>query len=220
MNDEIRENRRIFKSDKGITLLELIIVIAIMAVIVGVATPMFLSHLNKSRRSRDLVTAERIATASYVAFACNSDAFDAYEKWEGLSANVSATYNGVTETYKVYLVAANEDQYKSKKIPNCFHWTVALLGDEKGTKGFYGTINDELGLSRTSPNDGINPRFKIKRSGKIPGTSKNFSNVDVWRICKNAKTGQLEIWAADHNRYGGYPCYRLWPNPDDAYTKK
>ncbi len=140
-----------------------------MAVLVGVITPILVKNVNKSRRAKDLVTAERISTACYVALATNSDAFDKWEKWEGLKTTVSATYNGTEEKYDVYLVVANEDQLKT---------------------------------------------------AKIPGKNINFSNVDTWRICKRVDNGQPEVWTADHNRYGGYPCFRLWPNPDDEYTKK
>ena len=207
-------------NNAGITLLEIIIVVAIIAVLVGVITPMLIKNVNKSRRSKDLWTAERIATSCYVAFAANEDAFDKWEKWNKMSTEVTATYNGVTEKYKVYLVVANEDQRKTAKIPNCFHGTVAEFGKSNGTTGFYGTLNSELGVSTTNHNNSLVPQFKIKRSGKIPDRDKYFSNVDTWRICKRVDNGQLEVWTADHNKYGGYPCFRLWPNPDDEYTKK
>ena len=207
-------------NNAGLTLMEVIIAVAIMAVLVGVITPILVKNVNKSRRSRDLVTAERISTACYVALATNSDAFDKWEKWEGLNTKVSATYNGVTETYNVYLVVANEDQLKSANIPNCFHGTVKEFGKSNGTTGFYGVLNSEMGVSTTNHNSSLVPQYKVKRSGKIPGKDKNFSNVDTWRICKRVDNGQLEVWTADHNRYGGYPCFRLWPNPDDEYTKK
>ena len=207
-------------NNAGLTLMEIIIAVAIMAVLVGVITPILVKNVNKSRRAKDLVTAERISTACYVGLATNSDAFDKWEKWEGLKTTVSATYNGTEEKYDVYLVVANEDQLKTAKIPNCFHGTVSEFGKSNGTTGFYGVLNSEMGVSTKNHNNSLVPQYKVKRSGKIPGKNKNFSNVDTWRICKRVDNGQLEVWTADHNRYGGYPCFRLWPNPDDEYTKK
>jgi Tfp pilus assembly protein PilE len=202
------------KNNKGISLLELIIVVAVMAVLVGVLTPMFVKQVNKSRRSKDLVTAERISTATYLALATNSDAFDAWEKWNKLKETVSVTVDGKTESYSVYLVVSNESNPY-----NCFHGTVKEFGKSDGSTGFYGSLNSELGVSTKAHNSSLVPSYKVKKSGKIPGRDKNFSYVDTWRICKRVDNGQLEIWSADHNKYGGLPCFRVWPNPDDVYTK-
>ena len=124
------------------------------------------------------------------------------------------TVDGVTETYNVYLIVSNESNPY-----NCFHGTVGYFGKSDGSTGFYGSLNSQMGASTKAHNPSLVPSYKIKREGKLPGKNQNFSNVDTWRICKRVDNGQLEVWTADHNRYGGYPCFRLWPNPDDAYTK-
>ena len=56
MKKEIRNN-------KGFSLVELIVVIAIMAVLVGVLAPQFIKYVEKSRQSTDIQTADNIATA-------------------------------------------------------------------------------------------------------------------------------------------------------------
>ena len=48
------------KNNKGFSLVELIIVIAIMAVLVGVLAPQFIKYVEQSRRSRDIQTAQEI----------------------------------------------------------------------------------------------------------------------------------------------------------------
>ncbi len=50
-------------TNKGFSLVELIIVIAIMAVLVGVLAPQFLKYVEQSRRSTDIQNAENIKTA-------------------------------------------------------------------------------------------------------------------------------------------------------------
>lgn len=53
-------------NDKGFSLVELIIVIAIMAVLVVVLAPQYLKYVEKSRNSTDLSNATAIATALQV----------------------------------------------------------------------------------------------------------------------------------------------------------
>ena len=56
-------------NNKGFSLVELIIVIAIMAILVGVLAPQFIKFVEKSRESTDLQNIEEIKTAveTYVA---------------------------------------------------------------------------------------------------------------------------------------------------------
>lgn len=49
--------------NKGFSLVELIIVIAIMAILVGVLAPTFMKYVEQSRRSADISTAEEIRQA-------------------------------------------------------------------------------------------------------------------------------------------------------------
>jgi type IV pilus assembly protein PilA len=51
------------KNNKGFSLVELIIVIAIMAVLVGVLAPQFIKYVEQSRKSRDIQTAQEIREA-------------------------------------------------------------------------------------------------------------------------------------------------------------
>lgn len=50
-------------NNKGFSLVELIVVIAIMAVLVGVAAPTFTKYVEQARRSTDVQNAEAIKTA-------------------------------------------------------------------------------------------------------------------------------------------------------------
>ena len=47
---------RLFKNNKGFSLVELVIVIAIMAILVAILAPQFLSYIEKSRRGKDADT--------------------------------------------------------------------------------------------------------------------------------------------------------------------
>lgn len=53
---------------KGYTLLELVVVIAVMAALIGVITPMFVKYIEKSKQSVDVTNAEAAYSAAMVEF--------------------------------------------------------------------------------------------------------------------------------------------------------
>ena len=57
------------KNNKGFSLVELIVVVAIMAVLVGVLAPQFIKYVEKSRQSTDLQNVEELKNAVEVAVA-------------------------------------------------------------------------------------------------------------------------------------------------------
>lgn len=66
------------KVNKGFSLVELIIVIAIMAILAGALAPQLIKYINKSRLSSDVQTGSAIQSAAQAALA-NEDCYNAAE---------------------------------------------------------------------------------------------------------------------------------------------
>ncbi len=222
-----RNNKK--NTNRGISLIELVIVIAIMGILIGFLTPMFYKYIARSKKSKDVYTADQIARAVNIAFVENPNAYDEFLNWKSgaVKYTVSATTKGVTESYDVYLVVANGD------YPYCFKGATREFKREKGrgdgrsdgSTGFYGVINRELGLSTTEDNGAnIKPKFTDKPEGRganpVPSRpDAPYHDLNCWRIVKRADNGMMEIWAAQNPPFTGYPIYRVWPEPDDIYRK-
>lgn len=84
-----RARKNMKKQDKGFTLVELIIVIAIVAVLVGVLAPQFIKYVERSRQSADITAADAIATALKTT-AVDPGYMDAFNS----CATVTATWTG------------------------------------------------------------------------------------------------------------------------------
>ena len=83
-------------NDKGFSLVELIIVIAIMAVLVVVLAPQYLKYVERSRNSTDVSNATAIVTALQV-YAADPDAKVPLAKGDVIEVTVDSTKGAVTQ---------------------------------------------------------------------------------------------------------------------------
>lgn len=84
-------------NNKGFSLVELIIVIAIMAILVGVLAPQYLKYVEKSRRSADLDQLDSVYTACTTA-ASDADITDAPTSGSPSSGTNPSWYSEVENT--------------------------------------------------------------------------------------------------------------------------
>ncbi len=213
-------------NNKGLTLVELIIVLTIMAVLAGVISVQLIHYINRARKAADIYTADKIASAYLMAAALHPEVYtlmndfrygvNSYNNnqraYGNLKVWVSATVDGVTESYQVVLLVASENTT----------WTGGMSIYQQ--TGFYDTMNAELGLKtgRNAYNPSMVPKYKAKKQGQYSapnGTKTYGESVDRWRIVERIDDGTIEVWSADGTTYGGWPYYRVYPHPDDEYTK-
>lgn len=82
-------------NNKGFSLVELIVVIAIMAVLVGVLAPQFIKYVERSRQSTDIQNIEEVANALQVYFADNESGTGTHEV---ILSTTGATADPTTDT--------------------------------------------------------------------------------------------------------------------------
>ncbi len=112
-------------NNKGFSLVELIIVIAIMAVLIGVLAPQFIKYVERSRESTDLQNVEELKTAVEAWVADSQGASGTATVTVGSGTNASITLAGpaaMTSGVSEYGVTALAQKAKSSKWGS-FTWS-------------------------------------------------------------------------------------------------
>jgi type IV pilus assembly protein PilA len=104
--------------NKGFSLVELIVVVAIMAVLVGILAPAYLSYVEKTRRGTDENTAEEIRHTVEIS-AAEIDVYDQLKNGGTLTFSNNSKIIDVTGTTNISVAKLKEalnDVYADKKF--------------------------------------------------------------------------------------------------------
>ena len=139
------------KNNKGFSLVELIIVIAIMAILAGALAPALIKYINKSRKSTDIQNADSLRTAVQTALS-NPDAQDAAAALTfpaDASANITSTSTNkfYSEIYSVVGNAALKTKYKGGSVAVGTSFWIDLNLASNTVKITAGQNGDELSPS-------------------------------------------------------------------------
>ena len=101
------------KDNKGFSLVELIIVIAIMAVLVGLLAPQYIKYVSNSKVSTDISNAQEVATCFNVAFADGIATATVYSGTGG--SDLDDSLDGISL-----------EQWPIAKYDSSFDWSVTI----------------------------------------------------------------------------------------------
>ena len=122
------------KNNKGFSLVELIVVIAIMAVLVGVLAPQFIKYVERSRISTDIRNMAQIKTA--VEVYCAEDESLSGSLFSSDLSTSSSKEGTVSTTFKTALEEAGLDGTKVKfKSANWSGVNLSVSGGAVTVKG-------------------------------------------------------------------------------------
>ncbi|MBQ8965634.1 type II secretion system protein [Ruminococcus sp.] len=221
MKGNIRDNR------KGFTLIELIVVMAIVGILAMILVPSLMGYVRKAERKADIETARLIGQQVMLHMAEDPDFEASFYCPSGSKADHQVKCAGETYTIRVVARIDGSAKCKSTNNPNRgkgfdfvateYEYVRQVLNDDKNL--IVGGSDGVILPMRSSSYEAGTDR-NTDSSPKDNGT--DASHTDRWLIVHrksaNNARGTVEVWAGDSwGKWANGPRVRLWPNPPSYY---
>jgi len=194
-------------NQKGFTLIELIVVIAIIGVLAGILIPSLIGYIRKARRISDLSSARVIAEDLQMALATDDEIFNEFfcqvsgygRAGKGSGINGDWAKRGVP--YK-FVFVARLDGTKSGLNKDEKNWTNV----QTENTDFCTLYNAECGYKDGDKDVKIPLKLRLSKDGKT---------YNRWVLGYRPDTMQVEVWVCQAMGAGGMGnnCIRLYPDP-------
>lgn len=209
------------KNAKGFTLIEIIVVIAILGVLIAMLVPSLLGYVRKAHRTSDLATAKEIYNNTiqiinendkivwYSSSRGKNVATNAVESFYGRGSSQNAIMRG---SYKANVYRKTDDDGSS-------YYIIPVVSYGTGTNGRWHNIEQEQIPFAQYLSDQMANSTGGKFSLPIKYEPKGQSpELNTWFICyRSNDISQIEVWVGNKSSgdYGGSgaPIYRVYPEP-------
>ncbi len=194
--------------NKGFSLVELIIVIAIMAILSAIIAPAVIRYINKARKADDIAAADSIGTSFEAAITENEALYDFI-------------------TYRVSHERGSGSQFVVIGFTGYGHGLSFHTMKPAGVSNdLYNTASVEF--------DRLIGEYMGERTRSLPLKFYMQNELDQWIICAD-KNYKLYVFVRGHltdgsswyikndnrvngSQQGSLYCYRLWPTVDPKYN--
>ena len=195
-------------ADRGFSLVELIIVIAIMAILAAVIAPMLIRYIDKSRKASDVESASVIYNA--ISFSYN-EAYPFEGDVNGVAQDADASTNNVVSVTANYGGTADgpyDLEILSVSNPGGNGFTAAIPQHEH----FMDLIQQTL-LQKNNSHDAFSrPKFRKNAGSGVP------QGFLIGRKLDSGGTAEgFEVWVTTGTSNNATPTYRLYPDCCDEY---
>lgn len=187
---------------KGFTLLELIIVTAVVGIITSILVPAIITYTRKAAAKNDITNARQIYNSAKNVLAKDPEAYNSFYRQNTMKSDVVVSTLSEVEKYKLVVVCKYSAMYMDNDSSG---WR----GENKEAQAFCKALNKDPGF------------VEIERTASMKLTSHSGSNkTNLWLICyRDDDPEHIEIWSGwsnGQNECG--PAYRIYPSPDKEYT--
>ena len=189
------------KNNKGFSLVELIIVIAIMAILAAVISLAVIRYIDKSRRSSDLETAKTIYDAVTYAYA------EGYS-YEGQEGGVDQDAD-VMGTDIVNNVSCGSEVAYDLEVISRASGTATFTNTVPAQQHFMSLIRKSLGKENAGSREFSDPKCK-----KDAGNGKPNGFLIGRKLDGSGDADRFEVWIQNSS---GAPIYRLYPDCCSEY---
>ena len=213
----------------GFTLVELIVVIAIIGVLAAFLVPSLIGYVKKAQKRADLSSARQIYSdvmmvlldeTKYICYHTSANPANMYEATpyqsfygggsttrfsSGSTLSLNDSDNIVTYEYGISVICAIDAN------PNSHNWNKSAWTGNMERSGFCQALNslEELHIKRN-----LNQKIRLHCS-----SDKGYKYNRWFIVTRRDNPDAIEIWiGTDGAQYETGPIFRLYPDPDPEYN--